>query len=91
MRKIILSILERVKSGDTTPEEAYSEFIEIKEDLYSSLAKANNLVEIEPNVWIRNGNHKLKYRLTMLGFQLISVVEERPKNLLWSFFFSNNA
>ena len=91
MKKIILSILERVKSGDTTPEEAYSEFIEIKEDLYSSLAKANNLVEIEPNVWIRNGDVKLKYRLTMLGFQLIHVAEERPKNTLWSFFFSNNA
>ena len=87
MRKIILSILERVKSGDTTPEEAYSEFIKIKEDLYSILAKANNLVEIEPNVWIRNGNTKLKYRLTMLGFQLISIVDERPKNSLWSFFF----
>ena len=85
MRKIILNILERVKSGDTTPEEAYSEFIEIKEDLYSNLAKANNLVEIETNVWIKNGNPKLRYRLTMLGFQLIKISETPKRSFLFFF------
>lgn len=75
MRKIMINILERVKSGDTTPEEAYSEFVAINEDLYSNLAKANNLVEIDDNVWIRKGDTKLKYMLTKLGFRLIPYVD----------------
>lgn len=63
-----------------------SEFIEIKENLYSNLAKANNLVEIGPNVWIKNGNTELKYRLTKLGFERISISEPLKKPFLHYFF-----
>lgn len=76
MRKILIEVFQDVADGKLTPDEAYSKFVGLKQDLYSCLAKSNGLVEKECNVWIKENplvpdsdSMKTTYYLTMLGFQ----------------------
>lgn len=80
MKENILNILEKVKQGEISVDEAYFQFIAIKDDLHKEsrkvsnfvqIAKENNLSEIGFNVWINKDNPKCKYRLTPIGFSPI--------------------
>lgn len=76
MRKVLTEVFQDVADGKLTPDEAYYKFVEMKQDLYSCLAKENGLVEKGCNVWVKenqlvpdSNNFKTTYYLTKYGFQ----------------------
>ena len=75
MRKVLTKVFQDVADGKLTPDEAYYKFVEMKQDLYSCLAKENGLVEKESNVWVKENPMvsdsdfmKTTYYLTKAGF-----------------------
>ena len=76
MRKILIEVFQDVADGKLTPDEAYDKFVEMKQDLYSCLAKENGLVEKGCNVWVKENPlvpdsyfMKTTYCLSKMGFQ----------------------
>lgn len=76
MRRILMNVFENVSNGIITPEEGYTEFMKLKQDLYSILAEDNGLVEVGFNEWVMKKRMveeseflKTTYYLTKLGFQ----------------------
>ena len=76
MRKVLTEVFQSVADGKLTPEEAYYKFVEMKQDLYSCLAKENGLVEKGCNVWVKENPlvpdsdfMKTTYYLSKMGFQ----------------------
>ena len=53
MKAQLINLFKEVANGLITPDEAYYKFIDMKQDLYSVLAKENGLVEVAPNKWVK--------------------------------------
>ena len=76
MKKILTEVFQDVLDGKLTPDEAYYKFIEMKQDLYSCLAKENGLVEKGCNVWVKENPlvpdsdfMETTFVLSKIGFQ----------------------
>lgn len=94
MRQELTKVFQDVADGKLTPDEAYYKFIDMKQDLYSVLAKECGLVEIGPNKWVKKGEEISKdslfekwWYLSKNGFHLHLEEKQTPQRSFFSFLF----
>ena len=94
MREQLIKVFQEVADGSITPDEAYYKFIDMKQDLYSVLAKENGLVEVAPNKWVKKGEESDKeslfekwWYLSKNGFHLHLEEKKRPQPSFFSWLF----